>query len=183
MEQNHRIKRSKLELKKALLIMMKKKNFNKITIKELCELAKLNRSTFYANYEDINKLLLDVHTGIFLDMSKVLGDTWTTLHETTYDEHVDSLIKIINYLEENKDIFLLLLSNNDENRFEKHLTDYYMKLFIKESAPYVERYIFLYHSIGSFSLIQQWMCDDLPCPPKELAELISKMSYSARVYV
>lgn len=183
MEENLRIKKSKLALKQALLNLMKKKSFNKITIKELCELAQLNRSTFYANYEDINKLLLEVHTDIFLNMSEVLGESWKTPHEISYEERVGSLIRIINYLEKNKDTFQLLLSNNDENLFEKNLTDYYMNLYITKNASYMDRYIFLYHSIGSFSLIYQWMGDRSPCPIKELAELICTMSGSARAHI
>lgn len=180
MEQNLKVKKSKLALKQALLILMEKKSFHKISIKELCEMANLDRSTFYANYGDINMLLLDVHNDVFLGMSKSIDRTFRISIETTYEEQVSSLFNIIKYLDNNKDIFMLLLSNNNENLFERHLTDYYMNLLVTKNASYTERYIFLYHSIGSFSLIYQWLLDESPCQPKELAELICKMSDSAR---
>jgi AcrR family transcriptional regulator len=180
MKLDTRIKKSKQLLKKSLLILMKKKSLNKITIKELCELVGLNRSTFYSNYEDINDLLLDVHMEVFHNMSEVMGDSWMTPYETTYEERVASIIKILNYFKENHKIIELFLTNNNNNQFEKHLTDYYMNLYLSKTAPYTERYVFLYHCIGSFSLVHQWLLDKSPCLSEELAELICTMSSSAK---
>ena len=42
----------------ALLKLMKKKNFEKIKISDICEEALINRSTFYAHYEDKYELLM-----------------------------------------------------------------------------------------------------------------------------
>ena len=42
----------------ALLKLMKKKNFEKIKISDICEKALINRSTFYAHYEDKYELLM-----------------------------------------------------------------------------------------------------------------------------
>lgn len=70
--------------------------------------------------------------------------------------------------------------NNDENMFEKHMTDYYGKLYVPQEASWRERYVFLYHSIGSFSLICQWLEERSPCGPEELAELICFMAESGK---
>ena len=40
--------------------------------------------------------------------------------------------------------------------------------------------MFLYHSIGSFSLICQWLEERSPCGPEELAELICFMAESGK---
>ena len=44
-------------LKQSLLKLLKEKPVNKITVKEVCELAQLNRATFYAHYSDCFALL------------------------------------------------------------------------------------------------------------------------------
>jgi AcrR family transcriptional regulator len=183
MEKDARIRKSKSLLKQSLLTLMKKKSFIKITIKELCEYAGLNRSTFYSNYEEINELLLDVHLDVFHEMSASMGDSWKAPYESSYQEHLESIIGILKYYQNNKSIIQLLLSNNYSNLFEKHLTDYYMKLYVQDNATYIDRYIFLYHTIGGFSLVYQWMRDKSPCLPEELAELIYTMSNSAREHM
>ena len=43
---------TQMVLKQSLLKLLKEKPINKITVKEVCELAQLNRATFYAHYSD-----------------------------------------------------------------------------------------------------------------------------------
>ena len=42
---------------KALLSLLEKKPFEYITIREICETAEVNRSTFYLHYENTSDLL------------------------------------------------------------------------------------------------------------------------------
>ena len=46
-----------LLMNEALLILLEKKEYEFITIKEICEKAGVNRSTFYLHYESIDDLL------------------------------------------------------------------------------------------------------------------------------
>lgn len=167
-----RIRRSQTALKQALLDLMKKKNYSRITITELCKAANLNRSTFYANYADLQALLLDIHTDLFHEMSLALKEHSAYFQDNTFETQIASITGIITYLQNNQDIFRLLLTNNEDNLFEKHLSSYYMEQYIAKNADYKTRYTFLYHAIGSFTLVHQWIKDQCPCPAKELAELI-----------
>ncbi len=51
-----RVEKTKLAIKTAFLTLRTKKSLEKITVKELCELAYINKSTFYSHYEDIHAL-------------------------------------------------------------------------------------------------------------------------------
>lgn len=174
-----RIRKSKALLKQNLLTLMQKKKYSKITIKELCEKAGLNRSTFYANYTDIQDLLLDIHTDIFKEMSLALKTPPLGYPADTPKARTASLTAFIVYLQDHLDIFQLLLTNNEENLFEKHLSAYYMEEYAVTNADFQKRYTFLYHAIGSFSLIHQWIADKRPCTPEELAALICTQSETA----
>ena len=52
-----RIRYTQGVLKQALLSFLKETPINKITVKEVCERAELNRATFYAHYSDCFALL------------------------------------------------------------------------------------------------------------------------------
>lgn len=52
-----RVRYSRRVLKEAFLTLLGKKPVNKITVKEVCELAELNRATFYAHYSDCFALM------------------------------------------------------------------------------------------------------------------------------
>ena len=48
---------TRMVLQDSLIELMKEKPISKITIKELCEKADINRTTFYAHYTDQYDLL------------------------------------------------------------------------------------------------------------------------------
>ncbi len=52
----------------ALLLLLEQKDFERITVKELCQKAGVNRTTFYLHYENMNDLLeetMDMINGRF----------------------------------------------------------------------------------------------------------------------
>ena len=51
-----RIVKTKKAIKDTFLQLRAKKPLEKITVKELCELAYINKSTFYCHYKDIYDL-------------------------------------------------------------------------------------------------------------------------------
>ena len=51
-----RIKKTEQAVKNAFIELRAKKPLEKITVKELCSLALINKSTFYSHYEDIYAL-------------------------------------------------------------------------------------------------------------------------------
>ena len=76
--QDTRIKFTKAMLKNAILDLLSKKNIEDITVKELCEKAEINRSTFYLHY-DSPQQLLDQIEDEFIDeriskMDPLFGD-------------------------------------------------------------------------------------------------------------
>ena len=48
---------TQMVLKQSFLTLLKEKPVNKITVKEVCTLAQLNRATFYAHYSDCFSLM------------------------------------------------------------------------------------------------------------------------------
>ena len=52
-----RVRYTKKVLKESFLSLLRKKPVNKITVKEVCELAELNRATFYTHYSDCFDLM------------------------------------------------------------------------------------------------------------------------------
>lgn len=54
---NQRFRETEIRMESAMLELMKNTEFNKITVKKICEEAKVNRSTFYAHFIDIYDML------------------------------------------------------------------------------------------------------------------------------
>lgn len=54
---NRRFQDTEIRIESAMLEIMKKTDFEKITVKKICAKAQVNRSTFYAHFIDIYDLL------------------------------------------------------------------------------------------------------------------------------
>lgn len=52
-----RVRYTQRVIRESFLSLLRKKPINKITVKEVCELAELNRATFYTHYSDCFALL------------------------------------------------------------------------------------------------------------------------------
>lgn len=52
-----RVRYTQRVIKEAFLSLLREKPVNKITVKEVCELAELNRATFYSHYSDCFALM------------------------------------------------------------------------------------------------------------------------------
>ena len=105
-----RIIKTKKTLFDALLKLMKKKNFEKIKIADICEEALINRSTFYAHYEDKYELLMALFEEQKISLLEKLEDNEKTIFSKEY--LMELLNILINHIDENRDIYSAILSNN-----------------------------------------------------------------------
>ena len=69
-----RIVKTKKVLFDTLIKLMRQKNFDKIKISDICDEALINRSTFYAHYEDKYELLDDFIEDLKISLLKDLED-------------------------------------------------------------------------------------------------------------
>lgn len=69
MKQDRRVQYTKRMLKESLLSLLKEKPVEKITVKELCERADVNRSTFYVHYGSPQQLLNSILDEMYADIS------------------------------------------------------------------------------------------------------------------
>ena len=88
---NRRTLITKRILKESLLELMHTKPISKITIKEICDLSDMSRSTFYLHYQDQFELLEDIE-------KEVLKQTFQNLQaldkESTALESIEIFLRI-----------------------------------------------------------------------------------------
>lgn len=67
-----RVRYTQHVLKESFLKLLAKKPINKITVKEVCELSGLNRSTFYSHYSDCFALMEAIEDEILGEFEKAM---------------------------------------------------------------------------------------------------------------
>ena len=114
------IKTNKI-LFEALTTLMKEKTFEKIKISDICEVALINRSTFYAHYEDKYELLLalieDLKDNLLVELNKNEA-------ESLSKEYFMKLLEIlIDHIDSKREIYSAILSHNKNGIFVDFLID------------------------------------------------------------
>ncbi|MDD3224350.1 MAG: TetR/AcrR family transcriptional regulator C-terminal domain-containing protein [Clostridium sp.] len=178
---DRRVKYTKMVIRNSFIKLLKQKPISKITIKEICENADVNRATFYAHYQNQYDLLNKIEARLIDDINAYLSNYE---FKDNMDIASKMLEKILDYVKENSDIFdILLISNGDmtfQNEFIKIITKQHFSPDTRSGSLSKEdaAYIFSFSSSGSIGVIQKWLKDDMKKPTNKLAELILKIAAS-----
>ncbi len=156
----------------ALLSLLKKKQFEYITVSEICKTAGVNRSTFYLHYETVGDLLLETARYLIDKFLSYFLDDTANISFNPYDCELSELNFVSNkyltpyltYIKENKEVFATVLSNGKAFGFEKT----YMRLYENILNPVLERYSYpkedrkyamMYYLNGITAIINEWLKD------------------------
>ena len=167
---NRRILITKRILKESLMKLMQKKPISKITIKEICDLSEMSRSTFYLHYQDQFELLSDIENDVMEKTTHALGNFDGVLNTT------ESIRIFLEYVKENKESFGILLCQPETEDFQKSIIER-IENNVKASLPEMldhksADYLFTFIMHGSLNVLRSWIQNDFDMPTEELARLI-----------
>jgi len=168
---------TRMVLKESLIELLKVKKISTITIKEICELADINRSTFYSHYSNQYDLLHSVEEELIEDMVKTLSQ----YNFSKEDEAFMMIEKILEYIAENSDICQTLLSGNNDIHFLKKGMMITKQFIFKNwmTDHKLDRETFEYISIfvvsGSIYMIKDWLEKGMNKTPNEMAAIINSL--------
>lgn len=110
---DRRVRKTKAQLRAGLASLMKEKNVNDITVKELVEAVDINRSTFYLHYTDIRNMLESVEHEMLEEIENLIRDHPIGLNENTFLFIAD----LFSILETNKDLCAALIGPTGDMAF------------------------------------------------------------------
>ena len=179
---NQRTRLSKLLFKNALMDLLKEKgSVAKISVRELCDRAELNRSTFYAHYNEPNDLLMEIETEL-LDA--------TEEHLKKIGEENDAgahkyILSFLQYIKQNDKQFRTLLIDSADPEFRSRFMQQSIIQFVEnlriELPKELEQYIFSYILNGSTGIIIQWIRSDYAVNENEIVNRLFSINQSALV--
>jgi AcrR family transcriptional regulator len=164
----------------SLVELMKDKPVTKITIKELCESADVNRTTFYAHYKDQYDLLRQIEEETFVRIEDIL-DKYESKHSKR--EIFEMTEEIFAFIASNSNSVQTLLIENGDIGFQKKLFHRFMhkervmKYFSEKSiGREAKEYWYVYLINGAIGLVQHWLKDNMSIPVPELAKMLIKLN-------
>ena len=162
-----------VRMDEAFLELIEKKDFAYITVKEICEKAGVNRSTFYLHYETVGDLLAESAQHIIDEFITYMPhDTVEFLNrlqvrplEELYLITPEYLAPYLTYIKEHRRVFKATVEQASALR----MTDAYQKLSRHVLIPILNRfgvppedqkYVLQFHINGLMAIINEWLKDD-----------------------
>ncbi len=178
--QNQKILLSKAILKNSLIKLLKERPLDKISVTLLCKTAGLNRSTFYAYYQDVQDLM-DEMVDEFVEEIPILYQRMSD------QEILEKVNKYTKFLEENRDAFFAVVKYGDmEEKFtvlwKEQQLEYYNRDFSMVNAKMQEHFTLLCTFIvnGLTALYSDWLQNEKYISSDDVAQMILDIFRIAR---
>lgn len=157
----------------ALLILLEKKEFDYITVNEICKQAGVNRSTFYLHYESTSDLLEEcienMNKNFLNSFDETYKDAFNKIKNGSLEElnfiTPKYLVPYLNYVKENTKIYKVAISKPSLMKsYEK-----FEQLYESIINPILDRfnldnnkrkYVVNFYMKGIEAIINEWIKND-----------------------
>lgn len=181
---DNRVRYTKVVLQQALLKILQSKNIDKVTIKELCQQAQVNRGTFYLHYATPNDLLREIEEQFIAENMAMFSPYFDKGYETSY------MAALFAGILKNRDVCRIIMGKNGNPRFleriqqmvRPYVVDGWCREFPKyrrEDLDYIYDFIFA----GSMRLILSWIEDDQGLSTDELANRLDRLGHHCHLAI
>lgn len=170
---DRRVRKTKKQLRMALTTLMMERSVGDITVREIAELADVNRGTFYAHYRDVNDLLTQLEENVFVRLEEI---SVSNRSRSGGDALRSYLTDVMTLCRDSADIYRALVIRNNDIEFQQKLLEtlkgHYLRSFVARSSTAEPREQELFCSFavqGMLSITNEWMESGLRETPEEIA--------------
>lgn len=172
-----------LLMDEALLQLLEKKDFAFISVKEICQKAGVNRSTFYLHYETTNDLLEETIERL---NEKFVSSFPKDLIHTFKGRILTSkefLTPYLNFVKENKRAYKLIHQKPELFSADKAFRKMYKDIFDPALDSFhvdekEKKYVFEFYMKGTLAIIQKWVEEDCKDDIDFVVNLIAKHTFA-----
>lgn len=184
---DRRIIRTKSAIRDALIFLINEKGFDAILVSDITDRANINRGTFYLHYQDKFDLLEKTQTEIIENLERIIlqANALSISDTTSVESPLPVIVSTFEYLKENASLMHALLSLEGGIRFqaqirktiEKNLKLEFLSGLKERNFLVPSHYLISYAIAAHFGVIQDWLDRGCVETPREMAIIISKISW------
>lgn len=173
---DNRVRITKMMIRNALLQLLKEKTLQTITVRELCQVADINRGTFYTHYRDLYDLMEQIENELTEEFQQMMKPL---LHENASVSLIDMITGIFSLIQTNADLCLITLGPNGDKNFLYRLVAIGKQACIASYLssdtnldPEAVDYFYTFISAGCIAILEQWLKEGMQMPVAELARMV-----------
>lgn len=159
-----RVLKTKENIRKAFLELLKEKDLKSITVKEICSRSKCSRNTFYFHYqykEDLYDSMVDECISSLKRGAMPIIDSISEIDENVIQQYAHN---IITEIIKSKDLISVLVSEVEGENFHQKLSDQIYSFFIDQADIITRnktdiryRLYIRYITAGLSAFIMEWL--------------------------
>ena len=174
-----------MKMDEALSALLEKKDFDYITIKEICERAGVNRSTFYLHYEntwdllqETTRYIINKHLTYYSTETKGISLRYETCEKkellfiTT-----EYLTPYLTFIKENQRLFKIAIKQFKVMNFQEVYGNMFTHIFNPILARFhvsekKRAYVMKFYLSGVFAIVTEWLDKDCADDITDIIEII-----------
>lgn len=182
-KENRRVKMTKFLLNQGFLQALSQKPLSRITVKEICEYADVNRSTYYVYYNDPYDQLKKMEENFILSQSEYIKELIETAGKNS--EFSIAMGKLLEYYKENKSMLRILFGEYGNMHLEYDILSYFGEYVLSHSGKSTKKsektlQLYTYAASGCFGLIIYWLQNDCAESIEQLSKCITDLTMPIR---
>lgn len=166
---NSRYKSSSEKIETAFLTLVLNKKYEDITIGQICNTAEINRSTFYAHYDDINDLIITIESKF--------ANSMATIFDFGLRRTNDAFVEMFSFVKDNKYFYKAFLSipyatlaeTNTKSKILTNIKDNGNKNMPSDISLFYRASFF---GAGIKEMCRLWLERDCKESPEQMAQLL-----------
>ena len=180
-----------VRMDEALLTLLEKKEFAYISVKEICEEAQVNRSTFYLHYENTGDLLAETLEYVNRRFMGYFGEDAASAMKKIESGSLQELIFItpeylvpyLTFIRDNSRLCMAVIKRPDIYRSAAKYNDLYRYLFApvfdRFRLPEEERkYTLDFYVNGIMGVVTEWIRGGCETDIRQMSRIIAKLILS-----
>lgn len=177
MEKNdQRTRLTRMMIRRALTELLKQKPIQRISVKELCAAAGVNRGTFYAHYMDIYDLLEQIEKEMMEDFQAALEPLLNQSRGELTPLRITT--EVFRCIRDNADLCTVTLGPYGDKDFASRLLNVGREKCVESYRLYFERatgqqleYYYAFVSAGCVGLLEKWLGDGMTASVESVAQM------------
>lgn len=169
---NRRRQASVEKIQKAFLLFLQKKELTQISVSGICKEAKINRSTFYANYADIYDLADTICQDLENEVTQLL------VLEAGWQHSTQEFLKLFRHIQEHQNLYAFYFKLGYENRGLTWYNDRDLQSMPDTSA--IDYHVTFFRN-GFNAIVKLWLQRGCRETPEQMCQILLN-EYSGRFH-
>lgn len=166
---NQRYQSTEDKIQRALFSLLRIRKDVNISIKELCYEAGINRSSFYAHYEDINDLMIKTEQSLSMGIANIFSIN------KAWDEN--TFVQLFEFLYKNRDFYRAYFMADERMFMERDFSQYLKAIRQNNKAIDFDASEEIYHIAffagGLKAMAKSWILNNCHQTPEQMAKILT----------